>query len=484
MELTEIADNVTSLDEAKQFIRELVAINQSLQADVADLKTTIESLQSRYSSSSRNSSKAPSTDSPEQRAERKKRAKSSRKKGAQPGHKKHERATLPENEVDTIHRYFPGKRCHCGGTITANSQPTYRHQVFDLPEVRYQVTEHQLYTGQCVNCQCQQTPTLPDWVPSGQMGGGLISTILQLSGQFHLSIRQIQSYLSECWHLDFSTGAISQAQGKANPWLGVPYRQIAEKVRQSPVAHADETRHYRGTEQRWLWTLSTSTFCFFMVHYSRGKAAANALLGDFNGYLVTDHYSGYTDVPAERRQLCWAHLIRHFIKIGERNGIAGDIGGRLLLISCAVIRTRHRQLANPNNIERYHRRLLRLRKSFHLTLVRGSGLKLAERTRNQCLHLLKDEAMCWTFLKELYIPLTNNLAERAIRPYVIWRKLSFASQSFQGDQFRPMILSIVGTMRCLGVRSSGFLRTLCNEGLRGDAISVQLPLGNTLPAAI
>lgn len=484
MELTEIADNVASLDEAKQFIRELVAINQTLQADVADLKTTIESLQLRHGSSSRNSSKAPSMDSPEQRAERKKRTKSPRKKGAQLGRKKHERAILPEDQVDTIHRYFPNTRCHCGGSVTANSQPTYRHQVFDLPQVRYQVTEHQLYTGQCKKCQRQQTPTLPDWVPSGQMGGGLISTILQLSGQFHLSIRQIQSYLSEYWHLDFSTGAISQAQGKANPWLGVPYRQIAEKVRQSSVAHADETRHYRGTEQRWLWTLSTSTFCFFMVHYSRGKAAANALLSDFNGYLVTDHYSGYNDVPVGRRQLCWAHLIRHFIKIGERNGIAGDIGRRLLLISCAVIRTRHRQQDNPNNIERYHRRFLRLRKSFYAILVRGSELQLAERTRNQCLHLLKDEAMCWTFLKELYIPLTNNLAERAIRPYVIWRKLSFASQSFQGDQFRPMILSIVGTMRCLGARTSDFLRTLCNEGLRGDPISVQLPLNDTLPAAV
>jgi hypothetical protein len=54
------------------------------------------------------------------------------------------------------------------------------------------------------------------------MDAGLVSTIVQLSGQFNLSIRQIQVYLSECWHLDFSIGAISQAQGKANTWLGVP----------------------------------------------------------------------------------------------------------------------------------------------------------------------------------------------------------------------------------------------------------------------
>ncbi len=87
----------------------------------------------------------------------------------------------------------------------------------------------------------------------------------------------------------------------------------------------------------------------------------------------------------------------------------------------------------------------RLRQSFKSNLKQGSQLKLATRRANQCRHLLKDESMCWTFLNNTEIPLTNNTAERAIRPYVIWRKLSFASLSCQGDQFRPMILTIIGT---------------------------------------
>jgi len=365
-----------------------------------------------------------------------------------------------------------------------NQTPTYRHQVFDLPTVRYQVTEHQIYTGICPACNKQQVAKSPDTVPSGQMGAGLISTVLQLSGQFHLSIRQIQAYLSETWSLDFSIGAISQAQGKANPWLGVLYRQIGDQVRRSPVAHADETRHYRGTEQRWLWTLSTQTLSFFMVHYSRGKIAAKALLGDFNGYLITDHYSAYNGVPVGQRQLCWAHLIRHFTEISERKGVAGEIGKRLLLISHVVIRTRRYQLQFPKETHRYERRLGRLRKSFQSVLRHGAELTLADRTRNQCRHLLKDETLCWTFLKSPDIPLTNNLAERAIRPYVIWRKLSYASQSYQGDQFRPMILSIIGTSQKLGLKTSELLRAVCDEGLRGDPISVSLPLSNSLPSPV
>ena len=75
------------------------------------------------------------------------------------------------------------------------------------------------------------------------------------------------------------------------------------------------------------------------------------------------------------------------------------------------------------------------------------------------------ETPCWTFLKDHRIPLDNNTAERAIRPYVIWRKLSFASQSYQGDQFRPVILSIVGTAQRLGISSYQFIRSACTESM-------------------
>ena len=58
--------------------------------------------------------------------------------------------------------------------------------------------------------------------------------------------------------------------------------------------------------------------------------------------------------------------------------------------------------------------------------------------------------MCWTFLKDGRIPLTNNRAERVIRPYVQWRKTSFASQSAQGDRFRPMVLTVLGDGQPIG----------------------------------
>lgn len=484
MNLDKLSNSSETLSEANLIIAELVSLVKAQQEEIQSLKAKIEQLKRQQGRSSRNSSRPPSSDSPAQRHQRKGKPRSTRARGAQPGHKKYERALLLESQVDRCHRYLPPRQCGCGGIIRQVNNPTFRHQVFELPEVKATVTEHQLFSGYCNRCGQKHTAHLPDWVPSGQMDAGLISTIISLSGQFHLSIRQIQSFLKEQWSLDFSLGAISQAQGKANPWLSKLYRQIGNKVRQSPIAHADETRHFRKKEQRWLWALVTEQLCYFMVHYSRGKGAANALLGSFNGFLVTDHYAGYNDVPRDRRQLCWAHLIRHFIQMSERKGKAADIGKRLLLISYLVFRFHQRTVSQPDKRQIYLRYLQRLRKSFRYTLKKGSQLVIAKRTANQCAHLLKDEAMCWTFLKHPAIPLTNNTVERAIRPYVIWRKLSFASQSSQGDQFRPMILSIIGTVQRLGLSTSKTLRQLCSEGISTGKVSMRLPLDNALPSPL
>lgn len=146
--------------------------------------------------------------------------------------------------------------------------------------------------------------------------------------------------------------------------------------------------------------------------------------------------------------------MRHVVQYSERKGKASDSGQRLLLISPVIVRTHHQWVHSLEKQVIYQRRMQRLRKSVQRTLLKGSPLKIAKKTANQCRHLLKDETLCWTFLRQADIPLTNNLAERAIRPYVIWRTLSFASQSSQGDQFRPVILSIIGTAQRLGLQVS------------------------------
>lgn len=477
-----------TLDEAQQLInhlwrsyQELLSAKRGMVEAQEELRSRIELLEEQRTLDSGSSSKPPSSDTPEQRAKRRKKRRTGKTQGAQPGHPKHERSLVGESEVDHIERYYPEAGCSCGHEVVIDAEPAVRHQVFDVPEVRYQVTEHQLYSGCCQGCGQRWTARLPAWVPSGQMGPGLIGWIGVLAGQFHLSIRKIQRLLEEQWQLHFSTGAISQAQGKMNDWLGPVYRQIGEHVRQSEIAHADETTHYRHTERRWLWCLTTPIAVYMLTHYSRGKAAAMALLGSFCGVLVTDHYGGYNDYARSLRQLCWAHLIRRFERIVRRGGAAGAVGRRLLCLARAVIRTHHRWQHGQLTLEHYHRRMQRLRRALRAALERGQALISAPRTARQCQHVLKDEALYWTFLQDGRIPLTNNTAEQTLRSYVIWRKLSFASQSHRGEQFRPMILSVIETAKRLQLSTAKLLRAICTQGLRGEPITVTLPFPNSKP---
>ncbi len=461
-----------TLAEAQEVINALWSALQSMQA----LQQRVTELEEQLGIDSSTSSKPPSSDSPQQRAKRKRRPRSDKSQGAQPGHKKHERSCVPVDQVNKIETFLPPSHCDCGSAIELEEAPSVRHQVFDLPKVRYHVTEYQLYEGRCGGCGDVHKARFPSWVPSGQMGAGLIAWIGLLAGEFHLTIRGIQRFLNEQWSLNFSVGAISQAQGKLTPWLGGVYQQIGEHVRQAEIAHADETRHYRHTEQRWLWCLTTPLAVYLLVHCSRGMNAAMSLLGRFDGVLVTDHYSGYNAYPSTLRQLCWSHAIRRLERIGRRVGRAGEIGRRLTLLAQAVIRTRHRYDKQQLDEVRYQRRMQRLRQSVQIGLERGTRLRSSTRTKNQCRHLLKDEAMYWTFLSDDRIPLTNNIAEQSLRGYVIWRKLSFASQSYRGDQFRPMIMTVMGTARRLKLSGIGLLRAIAEQGLRGDPVTVQLPL--------
>jgi len=189
-----------------------------------------------------------------------------------------------------------------------------------------------------------------------------------------------------------------------------------------------------------------------------------------------DRHGGYNDHPPDQRQLCWAHIIRNMERIAERKGQAGRLGQLLVRWARLTIRVEHRWQSSQYASDAYRQRLIRLRRHFYAELEHGSTQYAKAKTGNQCRRLLKDEAMLWTFLSHPATPLTNNAAERALRPYVIWRKTSFASQSYRGDQFRPLILSITETCKRLGVSAYSLLRSACEQGQRGESVSVRLPI--------
>lgn len=108
------------------------------------------------------------------------------------------------------------------------------------------------FRGTCTRCIATAQGALPDTVSNTQMGPNLLSYIALQSGQFHQSISQIQQQLKQHFGLRFSRGAISEAQGRVSAMLTPTHQAIKQQVQTASHLHADETRHQRGGERRWM----------------------------------------------------------------------------------------------------------------------------------------------------------------------------------------------------------------------------------------
>jgi transposase len=427
------------------------------------LMERVAELEDRLKQNSSNSSKPPSSNGPGDTPPARPRKRSGKSRGAQPGHKGQRRERHPQDERVTVTAHYPLEACTCcGGTMLAHSKPHRVHQVFDLPEVSYLVTEHQLYRATCTRCIHVGEASLPDTVSHTQMGTHLLSYIALQSGQFHQSISQIQHQLKQHFGLHFSRGAISEAQGRVSAMLTPTHQAIKQQVQQAPHIHADETRHQRGGERRWMWLALSKVAVCFMAAFGRGKDAAQRLLGcvPASSVLVTDQYAGYRFIAGSQRQLCWAHVARNVAAIADSSDrVNQPIGARLVLLADSVFRTRHRwengELAYPL----YLRRLRRCRQSWRQQLERGMVL-CSSRYRGRCRLLLADDDMLWTFLEDDQIALTNNEAERSLRGYVLWRKGSYGVWSHRGELFRQRIMSLVETAKRLGRCPQEWLRSV------------------------
>lgn len=473
--LKQLLGEPQNLDRAKQIIDLLLDTVEAQQEQ-------LDALSDQRTNTSRNSSKPPSSDSPEERKSRpKKKNPSGRTQGGQPGHKGQHRVLHAEHEVSRFHDWYPGQ-CLCGGPILLSDQTPHRHQIVDLPEVKPLITEHRLHHGCCCQCGMSQYAHLPSQVTQTPFGPRLHACVALLNARFRLSDRLIKDYLHEFCSLRLSLGSISNIQGRITPWLWPLAQQVRDYLRQLPWVHADETTHWHKRDQRWMWVLAAPQAAYFQTHYSRGKLAAENLLGDdFRVVLVSDRCGAYKVVPAERRQFCIPHVIRNFNKMAQRRGIDGHLGQKIVQSLQLLIRIDHRRQQGMED-SRFRRRCLRVREKLHRYLQQGADI-CREKSRRQCALLLPDIGCLFTFVEYPGLPLTNNEAERAIRPYVIWRKTSFATQSARGDQFRAYILTVVETCKRQGLSALRILQDTCRQGLNGLPITTSALTGNALIAA-
>jgi transposase len=453
----------------------------ALEEEVSRLRAETERLREQTRRSSGNSSQPPSSDAPSA-PPWKPGPSSGRKRGAQPGHEGHQRKLYPVEACRRVSNHCPTGCCVCGAALAGFDPNPVRHQVVELPEVKPLVDEHRLHQLRCPDCGEMTRAPLPWDVPVSGYGPRLAAAVGLLSGPYRQSERQTQQTLCDFFQVDVALGTVNTLRQEVSAAVAEPVAEATVFAQAQAVANADETGWAQGNSdgtnperhKAWLWVLVTSWVTVFQIHLSRGQAAAKELLGEFAGYLITDRWTGYRWWPLSRRQLCGAHLIREFRKIAERGGESQAIGEGLLEQARQLFKLWHRVRDGTLTREGFAAAVVEIRVVVQQWLAEGATYEVARgdksaraRTARTCRELLKVEEALWLFVRVVGVEPTNNAAERALRPAVIWRRTSFGTQSALGSQFVARMLTVTLTLRSQQRPVLEYLTAACEAARQG-----------------
>ncbi|MCI0674016.1 MAG: IS66 family transposase [Myxococcaceae bacterium] len=454
-----------------------------LEAEVAELKVLlskalgrIAELERQLGQNSSNSSKLPSSDGPG--VQRPPKKPTGRKPGGQPGHKGTTRVLVGPERVNLTRHVKPTSCRKYHAALAGEDAQPRRHQVVEVPPLTAHVTEYRLHRLKCTGCGAETSAELPVGVPTGVCGPNLMALIAFLTGRMRLSKREAVEFLDDALGIPLSVGGLSEVEVRVAAALGAPYDEAEDYVRRQRAVHLDETGWRERRRRAWLWARVTRKVSVFRVARAQSKAEAKAQLGEgFLGTAVTDRFAGYAWVDVRRRQICWAHLARDFQALSEWEGVAGLIGAGLLTQAEALFDTWHRHQDGRIHAWTFDRYIRPVRTEVRRLLEAGAALP-PSRPQRFCKGLLKLWPALWRFTRLDGVEPTNNAAERALRPAVLWRRGSFGTHSEEGNRVVERMLTVTASLR-VQVRSVlTFLRDAMNAWLHGTPSPSLLPAGS------
>jgi transposase len=425
------------------------------QAIIRLLLAKIAELEARLNKTPRNSSLPPSSEHPHAKPTPKTR-KSGRKRGGQPGHPKHERSLIPIEQCTQVVPVIPENCRRCGEVLTGLDSEPLRHQVWEIPEIKPLVTEYQLHRLTCPACSASTCGQLPLGVPHGQAGPRLIALTALLMGCFKQSKRRVALFLEQVLNQPCSPGWVVKLQDRATAAVSPAYEELAAQLPTEPVLGIDESPTKEAQTKSWLWTFVAGSYTFFALRTTRAATVLHELLTDaFEGVVNCDRAKMYWKVG--RPQWCWAHLKRDFQALIDHPDHQVKRLGRDLMRPTREL-FRHWARYRDGTITRAGMlRLMRpIREEIDRLLLRGA-FSGNSKLMGMCEPLYDHREWLWTFLDVEGVELTNNVSERALRPAVIWRKLSFGTQSKRGSRFVEAILTVVETCHCQSRNSFEYL---------------------------
>ncbi|MEA5537325.1 IS66 family transposase [Crocosphaera sp. XPORK-15E] len=418
----------------KKLVEEMAQKIEQLEKKLTQVLTVQEQLLEKVNQTSKNSSLPPSSDPP---GVKKKQSikKSGKKRGGQPGHQGSSRELYPIEDCREIIEHHPEQCPSCGEPLSGSDINPYRHQIVEIPPISPIVVEHRLHKLTCSSCGTKTRATLPEEVNPTGYGVRVVALVALLSGVYRNSQRMVQSAMLEVFGISMSLGTVNKLRIEASNAVANCVDEAKLYIQNAEVVGADETSFNQGNidgsnpsqRKAWLWVAVTPLVTFFEITLTRCTQGAKDLLGEnFGGILNSDRHGAYNWVDKTRRQLCWAHLRRDFLKISERPGVSAELETALVKQQEKLFELWHRVRDGTLSRDDFGELVQNIRSSIKATLTEADSYSIGTRektplakTVRTCRQLLKVESAMWLFVATVGLEPTNNAAERAIRPAVI-----------------------------------------------------------------
>ena len=437
---------------------------QSLVAQVDVLQKRITELENRPRLNSKNSSKPPSSDGlakPNSKPNPKSlRVPGQNPNGGQPGHGGN--TLMQSAQPDVVIPHTGATQCSVCHSTRLQHTVIERRQIFDLPVLRAQVTEHQLIRSTCA-CGAEHVGAFPAGIHApAQYGAGVKALAVHLNQQHFVPLQRTCELMGDVFGLPMSQASVLAFTAQAAEHLSTTVDAIGQAVQTAPIVHADESGIRLQGQLQWLHCMVTPTLTYLAHHPKRGAQAFDALgiLGGVQGTLVHDGLLAYKNLDCVH-SLCNAHHLRELTYVHEQMGErvwdnwAQEMANLLL---------QGQQEVQAHGGPLPALRLAWFEGQWSALLLRGEASnpaatrddeaystkrgRVAQSKAHNLLKRLREYRQdVWRFATDAGVPFTNNLAEQALRMSKVRQKVSGGFRTDAGARTFFTIRSYLQTMR-------------------------------------
>lgn len=374
--------------------------------------------------------------------------------------KKNKKGVRFKRKVNQEKCINPSKICpNCGSTDTYKQNTNFYKIVVDLKfftgGIKRWITKYIGYYGKCRKCKKQYLPNKYKKIRV-KYGHNLISWVIYQNIVNKISFEKIEKTLADSFQISIGTvgsGNSYYFKKIAANYYQISYDEIARRIQDWSIIHADETRASIRGENGYVWVFTNMTEVYFLYTNDRKTDFIPDLIQGFSGVLISDFYKGYESIGCEQ-QKCLIHIMRDvndtlfkhqqdedLILISQ--GFSDLLRTIIETIDKYGLKKRHLN-KHKKDVDKFYRMLCN--KSWESEIA----IKFKERFQKQ-------RGKLFLFLDKDGVPWNNNNAEHAFKHFSTYRRDTNGVFTEEGLQRYLILLSIYETCKYQGVNFLDFL---------------------------